>query len=60
MALRRRAVEGGSYLVRCSLAQTARLLVSLTRADPVALSALGDELPAAGARGRRGREEEKF
>jgi crotonobetainyl-CoA:carnitine CoA-transferase CaiB-like acyl-CoA transferase len=41
-ALRRRAIEGGSYHVRVSLARTAMWVHSLKRVDPEAASGLGD------------------
>jgi crotonobetainyl-CoA:carnitine CoA-transferase CaiB-like acyl-CoA transferase len=45
VALGRRAREGGSYLVRVSLAQTGRWLASLPRVDVEQAKALPNELP---------------
>jgi crotonobetainyl-CoA:carnitine CoA-transferase CaiB-like acyl-CoA transferase len=47
VALRRRAREGGSYLVRVSLAQTGRWLTELPRVDAAAAAAGPADLPAA-------------
>lgn len=45
VALRRRASEGGSYLVRISLAQTGRWLTGLGRVAPERLAATPADLP---------------
>ena len=45
-ALRRRATEGGSYMVRVSLAQTGHWLTSLPRIDANQAAAAPPELPA--------------
>ena len=45
-ALHRRATEGGSYLVRVSLAQTGRWLTSLPRIDAEQAATAEDDLPA--------------
>ena len=45
-ALIRRAIEGGSYLVRVSLAQTGRWLQSLPRLDAAAVASAQADLPA--------------
>jgi crotonobetainyl-CoA:carnitine CoA-transferase CaiB-like acyl-CoA transferase len=47
VALRRRQREGGSYLVRLSLAQTGRWLSRLPRMEPAAFAAQPADLPAA-------------
>jgi len=47
IALRRRARNGGSYLVRLSLAQTGRWLASLPRVDAAAAAERPPELPQA-------------
>jgi crotonobetainyl-CoA:carnitine CoA-transferase CaiB-like acyl-CoA transferase len=47
VALRRRARDGGSYLVRVSLAQTGRWLASLPRLDAATAAARPPELPQA-------------
>jgi hypothetical protein len=46
-ALRRRATEGGSYMVRVSLAQTGHWLTSLPRIDAEQAAAADIDLPAA-------------
>ena len=46
-ALRRRATEGGSYMVRVSLAQTGRWVASLPRVAVDAMRAADDDLGAA-------------
>lgn len=46
IALRRRATEGGSYLVRVSLAQTGRWINGLSRIPDAAVAACPRELPA--------------
>lgn len=45
-ALMRRAAEGGSYLVRLSLAQTGRWLEGISRADAALVAGRPAELPA--------------
>jgi crotonobetainyl-CoA:carnitine CoA-transferase CaiB-like acyl-CoA transferase len=45
VALMRRAAEGGSYLVRLSLAQTGHWLKGVSRADPALVATRPPELP---------------